>query len=202
MSLLQTLLLPPTLPCLYTFGVFLSLHCRVPLAERGRMRGLTQDMLGHQPKNWLSGIPTGERGPGRGVVLRRRARDARLARPVSSTSSMNLDLLCTEGLQEELSLLLSLGTCSLTSLCCPVLSVSPDDFEAAEGLDYYAGVFCPLYDNILPSFLLPLPRMQDIAFCRQFTVELHTAVICSFPQVAPVILSSTRLVCRINCYAW
>ena len=80
MSLLQTLLLPPTLPCLSTFGVlFLSLHCRVPLAERGRKSGLTQDMLGHQPKNWLSGIPTGERRPGRGVVLRRRVYSARKA---------------------------------------------------------------------------------------------------------------------------
>ena len=50
-------LAPALPPWVVSFGVFLSLHCRVPLAERGRKSGLTQDMLGHQPKNWLFRYP-------------------------------------------------------------------------------------------------------------------------------------------------
>ena len=51
------------------------------------------------------------------------------------------------------------------------MPVLPEDFEAAEGLDYYAGVFCPLYDNILPSFLLisrvgPRDFELDAVECR------------------------------------
>ena len=57
---------------------------------------------------------------------------------------------------------------SVSVLAMPVL---PDDFEAAEGLDYSAGVFCPLYDNILPSFLLisrvgPRDFELDAVECR------------------------------------
>ena len=36
------------------------------------------------------------------------------------------------------------------------MPVLPDDFEAAEGLDYSAGVFYLFYDHFLPSFLLPV----------------------------------------------
>ena len=46
-------MLPPALPCLSTFGGFLSRHLAVPSLAVGHN--------GRHPKNWLSGIPTVQR---------------------------------------------------------------------------------------------------------------------------------------------